>query len=327
MTVSSAQDFQEQMRQQQLIGMHPASQSQQFHPMPAGGNYAPYVPQMPFQLANMQNNAQTKSTPVNMGKISLLGISFSLMLLGAFTFLGGFLLGVWVAGPKATQPMGTYIPQQQIPYTQAGPAYPQGSSAQQPYNFERNLEQHIGSATETTLRGMALQGIPNILTPISRAIQTDVAKQVGIKTEDLLKQQLETGPSYPQQQVPYPHGESYTPHPAGGPAQLPVVTPHTAEPAVPSHPVAQASEEGFTVQLGAFASPENANALASHLQSLSYLSQITEGKAPDGSKIYYVHSGFYKDYTTALNAASQFTAQNIPGAIIVRISPQHKSAS
>ena len=270
---------------------------------------------------------ETTNLPVNMGKISLLAISFSLMLLGAFTFLGGFLLGVWVAGPRVAQPTGTGLPSQQIPYTQTAPVYPQGTNMQHPSNFEQNLEKHIGTATETTFRGLDIHGIPSILTPISRAVQMDVAKQVGIKTEDLLKQQLETGPTYPQQQIAYPPVESYSPHPTTGPAQLPVVTPHSGQPAVSSPPVSQVHEEGYTVQLGAFASPENANALANHLQALSYFPQITEGKSPDGSKIYYVHTGFYKDYTAALNAASQFTAQNIPGAIIVKISPQHKSAS
>lgn len=42
--------------------------------------------------------------------------------------------------------------------------------------------------------------------------------------------------------------------------------------------------------------------------------------------MYYVNSGFYKDYTTALNAGSQFASQNIPGAIIVKVSPQRTSA-
>lgn len=325
MTVSSAQDFQEQMRQQQLIGMPPAPQSQPFNPMAAGGNYTPYVPQMPVPLASLQNNAQSKVTPVNMGKISLLGISFSLMLLGAFTFLGGFLLGIWVAGPKVTQPIGGGLTAQQLPYTQIATTYPQERNSQPSPSFRQDLEKHIGSATAMSLRNMNIQGIPGAVIPITRAIQTDVAKQVGRQTEDLLKQQLETGPTYPQQQTVYPPVESYSPHPATGPVQLPVVTPHGL-PSSSAPPVPQGHEEGYTVQLGAFASPENANALANHLQSLSYMPQITEGKSPDGSKIYYVHSGLYKDYTMALNAASQFTSQNIPGAIIVKISPQHKSA-
>ncbi len=340
MAVASAQDIQEQIRQQQLMGMPSSSQQQPFHPMAAGGNYAPYVPQAPLQIPNMQNNERARGTPVNMGKLSLLTISFSLMLLGAFTFLGGFLLGIWVAGPNVSQPTSAYsIPQQNPPYYPTTSAYPQGVGAQQGSNFEQNLGRKIGAATESAIKGVDIHGMPTVVAPIFKAAQSEVGRQVGATTEDYLKQQLGSGaaptPSYPpqqsypqqqpnpQQQFSPPPMEPYSHHPTGGRAQLPVITPQSGAAPIPS---AQANEESYTVQLGAFASPENANALANHVQALSYLAQITEGKAPDGSQVYYVHSGSYKDYTTALNAVSQFAAQNIPGAVIVKTSPQHKSA-
>src|SRR5271163_4821622 len=99
MAVPSTHDIQEQTKQPQLMGMGVAPQHP-FHPMAAEGNYAPFVPQVPYQPMGVQHNVRAKGIPVNMGKLSLLVISFSLMLLGAFTFLGGFLLGIWVAGPR-----------------------------------------------------------------------------------------------------------------------------------------------------------------------------------------------------------------------------------
>lgn len=249
MAMPSAQDIQEQIRQQQLIRI---GQQQILQSMAAEGNYPPFIPQLLYQNPNIQHNERAKEVPVRMGKFSLLAISFSLMLLGAFTFLGGFLLGIYVAEPRVSQPAGTYLPSQ--------PYYPQ----QQPS--------------------------PPSISPV----ENDSSQSVGT------------------------------------PAQLPVITPQNKTGTVPTAPafvpVTQEAEGGYTIQLGVYGFGENANALMNHLQALGYSSQVTEGKSPDGSTIYYVRSGFYKDYPTALSAASQFSAHNIPGAIIVKVNQQHKNA-
>lgn len=337
MAVPSVQDIQEQIRQQQLMGGGVSPQQQSFHPMAVGGtggNYTPFVPQIPFQISNAQNNGRAREIPVSMGKISLLTISFSLMLLGAFTFLGGFLLGIWVAGSNVSQPMSPYLPPQQaMPYYPTGAPYPQGMGTQQMSNFEQNVGRHVGSVTEAAIKDVQIHGVPTVLSPLIKVAQSEIGRQVGEKTEDFLKQQLRTNQPYSQQQLsppPVSSVEHYSPQSSRGHTQLPVITPQSRAPSAAPvadsfSPTSQESGENYTIQLGVYASHENANALVNHLQALNYPSQITEGKSPDGSKMYYVHSGFYKDYPTALNAASHFATQNIPGAIIVKIGPQHKS--
>ena len=333
MAVPSAQEIQEQIRQsQQLVGRESPSPQQSFHPLSPGGNYPSFAP-APYQLASMQNEGRAKTTPVNMGKLSLLAISFSLMLLGAFTFLGGFLLGIWVAGPRATHSMGGYIPpQQNMPYYSTVEAYPQERGRQRTSNFEQNMGRQLGSATEAVVQETEIPNVPIALSPLIRAAQSEIGKQAGEKTEDFLKQQTET--SHPSSQRPFSPSpvlptDNYSPQPSG-PTQLPVFTPQSGALSGPSaaaySSVSHENNGGYTVQLGVYASHENANALVNHMQALNYLSQVTEGKAPDGSKMYYVHSGYYKDYTTALSAASQFASQNIPGAIVVRVSQQNNSA-
>lgn len=46
----------------------------------------------------------------------------------------------------------------------------------------------------------------------------------------------------------------------------------------------------------------------------------------NGGQLYYVHSGLYNDYGTALQAASQFTSQNIPGAMVVKVSSNQQDS-
>lgn len=347
MAMPSEQDIQEQIRQsQQLVGFDPSSQQQPFQSMGPAGNYAPFIPQAPFQLANAQNNTKAKGVPVNMGKVSLLGISFSLMLLGAFTFLGGFLLGIWVAGPRVTAPMVSYFPaQQNAPYYPTGTSYPQGAEAYQGANAEQNMGRQIGSAIEAAIKEPHLPHLPAVLSPLIRAAQSEIGRQAGKTAEDILKQQLSPMPAAPQRHIapsseqlspmpvaPQRHvapspafpGETYAPQPSE-PTQLPVITPPSQAPAMSFAPVSQENEGGYAVQLGVYASLENANSLVNRLQALNQQSHLAEGKAPDGTRIYYVYSGLYKDYTAAQNAAAQYASQNIPGAIIVRSTQQHKN--
>lgn len=343
MAVPSTHDIQEEIRQQQLVGMPPSSQQQTFSPMSPAGNYVPYVPQIPYPVPGAANNANVRGTPVNVGKISLLGISFSLMLLGAFTFLGGFFLGIWVARPQVSQPMEYTAPPQNVAYSPPNVPYPQQNVSypqQQGTPFREELGREMGYATRATITSAPIHGEPVILSPLIRAAQEEVGKHVGHRTEEILREGVKILPSYaPAQVSPGPSApvNPYSAHPVqpaqpaqpAPPVQLPVITPQSggfsSPTSIPMQPASQANDGGYTIQLGEYASVENANALVNHMQSLNYPSQITEGKAPNGGKIYYVHSGFYKDYTTALNAVSQIASQNIPGAIIVKVSQQNKS--
>lgn len=103
--------------------------------------------------------------------------------------------------------------------------------------------------------------------------------------------------------------------------------PSTSPTSAGSTPLSQGGNEGYTIQLGVYASKDNANGLVHDLQALNFIAHVSENKASDGTPLYYVHSGHYKDYTTALEAASHFASQNIPGAIIVKVSQKNVSAS
>jgi hypothetical protein len=328
MAVPSAQDIQEQLRQQQLVG---PSQHQPFSPLPAVGNYNPYIPQPPYPVPGVVSNTNPKSIPVSVGKISLLGISFSLMLLGAFTFLGGFFLGIWVAKPPLIQPLPSYA---SSPQNVAYPTAPTSHTQPPRDSLGESVGRDLGYAARATITSLPIHRTPAALSPLIRATQEEIGRGLGQTTEAFIKR--EAGGMYsqppaqltpPPQMAPPPQDvptlNPYSPQPAETP-QLPVITPQSGAPSPHAHGV-MPSDEAYTIQLGEYASLENANALMNHLQMLNYPSQVTQGKASDGNKIYYVHSGFYKDYTMALQAVSQFASQNIPGALIVKVSQQNKS--
>lgn len=372
MAVPSTKDIQEQLQQQQLVGMNPALQQQSYPPMSSPEKYMPYIPPNPYVPPGLISQANLRGTSVNVSKISLLGMSFSLMLLGAFTFLGGFFLGIWVARPQWIQPIGGYTsPPQNVYYAAPQTSYPQhqGTPAR------NELASDIGDTAKTSITSAPLQHEQIIASPLVRAAQEELGRQVGQGTETLVREGQRELPSYSSTQIapmPTPAVNSYATEPVPSAPQpaspvnhyLPQAEPHTQVAPAPPPPVSpsaapqiappttptplpvitpqsglnsapiveamshssQATDEVYTVQLGEYASLENANALVNHMQALNYASQITEGKAVDGSKIYYVHSGFYKDYTTAHQVASQFVKYNIPGVIIVKISQLNTNA-
>lgn len=223
----SVQDIQEQIRQsQQLVGTDASSQQQAFQPMGSGTHYAPFLPQTPFPFANIPSTQKPKDGLVSIGKFSLLSISLSLMLLGAFTFLGGFLLGIWVAGPKVSSDAVTYLPpQQSILYYPTGGAYPQTIGGQQGTSLEQNVSRHLGSAIESTIKDQNLQNMPTVLSPLAKVAQSQVGKYVGDKTEDFLRQQLKAIPHSSSLQPPPSVPVDTYASPSTEPAQLPVLTP------------------------------------------------------------------------------------------------------
>src|SRR3990167_9951167 len=193
MAVPSTHEIQEQIRQQQLVGMHHSSQQQTFPSMPPAGNYVPYVPQMSYPVPGVANNTNPRGIPVNVGKISLLGISFSLMLLGAFTFLGGFFLGIWVARPQISQPVGGYTSfPQNVSYAPANVSYPQ----RQGTPFREDVGRDMGYATKATIMSAQIHGEPTILSPLIRAAQEEVGKELGQRTEEIIKKGARTVPYY-----------------------------------------------------------------------------------------------------------------------------------
>jgi hypothetical protein len=95
-----------------------------------------------------------------MGKLSLLSISFSLMLLGAFTFLGGFLLGIWVVGSQNPQPLP--------PTSQAVSSMPEPT--------------HGDGPVQSILKDLPLDEVPS---PLVQATQEEAEKEIELYPDQL----------------------------------------------------------------------------------------------------------------------------------------------
>ncbi len=335
MTGASAQETQEQIRQ---------IQQQPLHPMAAGGSYGPppSPPPLPIQSANTQGYFKTRGMPVNVGRLSLLGISFSLMFFGALTFLGGFLLGIWFVEPSISPNINEKSAGVGLLPLQQSPSPPQNAIIpSQNGQVIQNLAGRAGEIAQSTISNTPIPNVPSFLVPLVTTAQSTAGQQLGSTVQQQIHLQTnQTSPSSSQHSAPpeyqrrapyHPQSRSSSTLPLEQPP-LPVVTPQHGLPSempTPEQTISSSrgENENFTIQLGVYASKENAFSLVNDLQALNFISYITESKAPDGTPLYYVHSGHYKDYTTALEAASQFASQNIPGAIIVKVSQKNTSAS
>jgi cell division septation protein DedD len=319
-----------QDRQGQMKQVPASPQQQPLHPMASGGASVSLPPSLPTQTTSPQTGINTNGITFNMGKLSLLTISFSLMLLGALTFLGGFLLGLWFAGPSVSSTnMG------ERPTLGLLPPPSQNANGSQGGGVLQNIAGDAGYTAQSVLSNAPIPDVPSFLTPLVTATQMAVGQQLGYKVQQKLgnggrqsnsNNNLSPVPQTPLGAMPYqldstsPQRSNYAP--------LPLTPPQgSASPTENTPSSSYGGSEDYTIQLGVYASKENAAALVNQLQSLNFTSYTTESKAPDGRNLYYVHSGHYKDYSTAMEAASQFASKNIPGATVVRVSQKNGGAS
>jgi cell division septation protein DedD len=369
----SLQDMQDQFNQQaqQNTWAQAAAQQQLVHPMVPGGGYPPLPPMaMPQGLAPSGAMAMG-GVPVAMSKLSLFAIALCLMLLGIFTFIGGFLLGIWFESPRSSShvsrvgdvpALGMLPPQQQV-YPPQQQAYlpPQiaevpaqgggGGVAQgvrqgaQDIGFSNIASTQAGYATQSAVTGVRVPGVPSFLTPLITATQYAVGQQLGYKAQQRVGRGLSGGVSNAPQTSASPQPSVSPQSGVGKETQVNPSSPQNDPNVMPSEPLSvktpgestqerpspaplSKGEKGdYTVQLGVYASKENAMSLVNHLQELNYSSVVTEGKSADGSTLYYVFSGDYKDYKMALDAAYQYVAQNIPGAIVVKMTQKNKGTT
>jgi cell division septation protein DedD len=334
---------------QQNARTQTASQPQSLHPMASGGGYMPPLPPLPtlpIQGNSSQGYSKSKEITVNMSKFSLIGIAFCLMILGALTFLGGFLVGMWFAGPSTPYISTTMndisrlglLPNQQRQPIPQNTVVPSQASEAPP-----SLTNQAGTITQATVAAATAPNVPSFLAPLVTATQTAAGQQLGYKVQQQVNRRTGQGePTAPRPQPSAPPEYQRTmPYTQNGPSSstqpfeqtlpttireqkgMPPISP-TSE---GSTPLSQGTNEGYTIQLGVYASKDNASALVHDLQALNFIAHVSENKASDGTPLYSVHSGHYKDYTTALEAASHFASQNIPGAIIVKVSQKNVSAS
>lgn len=323
--------------------MEQAIQQNNVHPMAA----APaQVQTLPVQNVPSPTSKTSNITTITMSKLSLFSICLSLMLLGSLTFFSGFLLGMWFSAPAPrsyVSPLGNQ--EQTSGYTASPPPQQQSSSSVDGPSLGTTLQsiasQQTGRAVQSTISEAKPTNLPSFLTPLVSATAEAIGRQAGQKTQQetshLMSQAASTihgAVTAPTQKTssttaPPPSSVStitpYTNAPATTPQSS---TPSSLQPSVasPSSSAPSTSSENYTIQLGVYASKENASNLVSHLQGLSINSQITQSKAPDGGTMYYVHSGLYGDYNMAQEAASQF-ADQIPGALVVKVSENNTGRS
>lgn len=326
------------------------------HPMATGASspYAqtplpPTQQMLPTQSVSPPGSGTSPVTTITMKRIPLLALTLSLMLLGALTFLGGFLLGLWLSAPTLTQnqlltqtqPMiAGYIPTQDSGQTT-------GATPSQPSSVPGFLPPIVAGTTSangqpsgvtTAQQTPPLTGqATGATTPSST---TPVTSSTGATPST---QQMPPVPTMPQTTSPtqtssqttaptstQPSSQTAAPtstQPSSQTAAPTSTQPSSQSPAPTSTQGAQSSTgDNYSVQLGIYASQENAQALVETLQNLNIVSEATMVKTSEGNAAYYVHSGLYTDYPTALEAASQISKQ-IPGAYVIKISQNNASLS
>jgi hypothetical protein len=336
MAEPNIEDIQGQVKAAQESAMAIA---QQFQPPP--------VPQIPLPQAPVSMGGVS----ITMGKVSLLATALSLMMLGALTFVGGFLFGIWFAGPTPAYTAYNFptVPQmvvaptqpqtvQQAP-VQGQPVAQTVRSGADAIGFGQIASSQARNITQSTITGVTVPGVPSFLTPLVTSTQYAIGQQLGYKAQQQVGQTMsqpaapvaQQPQAQPQMQMqPQPQQQpQYQPQPTAQPQmQAPAQPQGMPLPQAPAPvPGAKAGQDEFTIQVGVFATSENAQSLVDQLKGMNHPSLIVEGKSQEGTPLYYVQSGMYKDYTTATQAASQFASQNMPGALIVKVSQSQKGAS
>lgn len=307
-------------------------QTGQWQPNPLGQAPSPQpppVPQSPYHPPQHMGQGGAK-TVISISNLSLFAIVLSLIFLGAFTFLGGLLLGMWLEGIKTPshglvqQVNGQYYPSPLPPQggsVSPSPQYSQGSQG-------GNVSQLMGTAAGESITGLSIPAaVPNFLAPFVSVAQQTAANQATTTVQHATQHAQEGA-------IPFSHHAGVqaplSPDASGGQAPAP---PHAQAPA-PSHasPEAHASaplqtKGQYTVHLGSFAAKENADTLQERLQALGYTTSVKEGKSLEGDVLYQVYSGQYPTYAMALKAATYFMSHNISGARVVKVSTMGGNAS
>lgn len=321
--------------------MEQATQQNNVHPMAT----APAQVQLPIQVQAPAASKASNVTTITMSKLSLFSICLSLMFLGSLTFLSGLLLGKWFSAPGPESYLSPLGNKGQTSGYAVSPPQPQYSSSNGDSSLGTQLQsitsQQAGQTVQSAIIEAQPTSLPSFLTPLVSTTAGAIGEQAAQKTQQETSHLMNQAASTIHKVITAPtqSAPSTTALPS---FSTPTTTPHTNAPTTtpqpsahsspqsstvsPSWPPPSISSENYTVQLGVYASKENASNLVSHLQGLSINSQITQSKASDGGSMYYVHSGLYGNYNMAQDAASQF-ADQIPGALVVKVSENNAGHS
>ncbi|WP_331256207.1 SPOR domain-containing protein [Candidatus Bealeia paramacronuclearis] len=243
------------------------------------------------------SKAKSKRIVFAMSKLSLLSISLSLMIFGALVFVGGFLTGYWIGMPTSPIMAGGVG----SGYVAAGAsATAQGLGA---IGFQQIAGKQAASSTSGLITSQPLPGVPNALQPLASSVQFAAGQAISNKVGKNVAQAVGTEISSAM------HPQS------GGDGS------HSSQ--VSNVSTQKGDGKRYTIQLGMFATQENAHALVDRLKSQDYIpAQVVSTKSPSGDVLYTVQSGNYPDYETTVTRAAQFAQENIPGAMVVELKPQ-----
>jgi cell division septation protein DedD len=249
------------------------------------------------------SKAKSKRIVFAMSKLSLFSIILSLMLFGALIFAGGFLTGYWIGGGVTAGTRSTSMTAPQIPTNGAPSALARGLND---IGFQNIAGDQAADATQNLIAGHQIPGIPDALQPLASSVQfatsNAVSRNVGENVTNSVGNNLNS--------------------------QSHVRSPNSSAPGAPSGSMAPGSNntknsQHFSIQLGIFATQENAQEMISRLQTKSYVTaNIVPVKQPNGEILYAVNSGNYPNYQAASAVAAQFAKLNIPGAMVIPIQPQ-----
>jgi DedD protein len=114
------------------------------------------------------------------------------------------------------------------------------------------------------------------------------------------------------EQAPPPRAAATTP--ANAPA--PAASPAAPTAAAPAPAPAAASATGWIVQIGSFASRENAERLAQHVHGLGF--QVSVSRGTTGRRLYRVQVGPARDHAAAEQILSKLHAQGLKGSVLAR---------
>jgi cell division septation protein DedD len=216
-----------------------------------------------------------------------------LILFGAFTFLGGFLVGLSLGGPQAPSPVA--VPQPYTVILPSGVPHPQ-SNAISVYPTQSEIGTLAGTTAAGIVSAITPANVPQFLAPLKGEVQGLAIQHAATAVEQAAQRKV-----------------------------APVLQPTPGSPQSLAAPVAS-KPDNYAVRLGTFAAKENAKDLQNRLQALNYKTYLKKENSSEDT-LYHVHSGKYETYATAAHAAQQFTKKSVPGTIVVKLPSDNTSGS
>ena len=306
------------------------------HPLAKSAQGKSKAPALPGGKAP-KGIAKGKGYTFTMGKLSLLAISLSLMLLGAFTFFSGLMVGAWYFGKTAPVSMASAGIGSQLAAAAGG-----GAGAGSVSGFEAaaaggakklGLGNIAGSSADVQIQSAIastnIPGVPSFLQPFVSQVKTALGTKAGSAASQAIQGGVNKAAT-PKPAATSGGGASSSSSAAGATSSGSASGAGSSSDAgAGSGAVAgsksSAAKGEFTVQVGAYAAKENADVMLNNLKMKNYDAYVEDGKEPTGQEIYYVRVGHYDSHEMAYTVATNFSDSNIPGATIVKVKDDKKS--